>query len=579
VIKTHNFLLEQRNILELVLGYSCNNNCLYCNLNNKNKSKDRSLAESKNILRQQKKEREILIITGGEPTLRFTELLELIEFAINPSVGFKCIQLETNARMFSYLTYCSKLCDLLNKNNLNFDLLFEVALCDSSPRLHEKITCVPGSFEQTISGIKNLKSVFGIEKVCIKVIINKLNYKNVENIVKLVFNNLGMRHIEFALHQPREGIQDTMSLSYHDFAPYLQKLLNLKLNKDQYIYIDNIPLCLLKDKEKMLSSHYYSQGHGNFFKKFDLDKVLTEIDNKILCKYVESCHYGLTCDGIDKGYVEKYGYAGILKQKTNFDSNSSSLIFKENKIRKTKADAISHLSGGVDSKIASAIFAKDNPDKKIVLITYNVGVETSTNLSKISAREIMKKHNNVVAHYIITFPRNIVNHVLLYGLKNTKNNDGTLWACSLCGYFMLAASVYLHKRIFKGSIIIEGLRLAGLGLKKFHADERVYFGKRYKIKLTYPLLEVADKGNVFKLARKMGFSEETNNQGVCFFKNSKIARQYKDSLLNTNIKNGSNHEENYDFIETNNRIKFFRELLKSYGITPSISLQNTEESA
>ena len=525
MFKFKEFLCENRNVLELVTGYACNNNCVYCNVSLKRKLGNRYVSESKRILQEYRKERELLVITGGEPTLMFNDLLEIIKFARSPSINYESILLETNARIFSQPVNVSRIREVSEFRRTNVpssasSMLFEVAICGASLRLHDSITRVPGSFKQTILGIRNLASVFGANSIFVKVVINALNYKDVINITSFIFKELGIPNIEFVFSfQAGQYAEKRTLADYRELKPFIKKLLGLRLKDNQKLYLDNIPLCLLENREEMLSSHYYSQGHGHFFKRIDLDKATAKFDNKAMCKHRNQCYYGLICDGIDRTYLKHYGYRDIIKIPVDL-TKKYPIVVEEKEIDNIKADVISHLSGGVDSKTMSALFAKQHPDLKMVLITYDAGNEKSNELSRISAKEIMAKHSNIVGHYILTIPRNLASNVLLSGLKK-ELNDGTLRPCPLCSYLWLSASIYLHKKIFKGKIIIEGMRIER-ELRKYYMDERILFTRKYGIKIMHPFLELSDKKDVLKLAKNNGLSE-SGSQGVCFFKNSKLA--------------------------------------------------------
>jgi radical SAM superfamily enzyme YgiQ (UPF0313 family) len=89
--------------------------------------------------------KEELIIVGGEPTL-IKELPKIIRFAKNR--GWKKITLETNGRMFFYKDYAA----MLKESGLNKAI---ISIYGHNPILQDKITGAPGSFNQTIEGVKS----------------------------------------------------------------------------------------------------------------------------------------------------------------------------------------------------------------------------------------------------------------------------------------------------------------------------------------------------------------------------------------------------------------------------------------
>ena len=230
------------------------------------------------------------------------------------------------------------------------------------------------------------------------------------------------------------------------------------------------------------------------------------------------------------------------------------------KLKKIRADAICHLSGGIDSKTASALFAKNNPRKKIVLITYKSIMEAHNDRSRKTAKELIDKYNNITAHFLIKIPKNTIGYVFSTALYSGNRKDDTLLdPCGLCSYLWLTSSIYLHKKIFKGKFIIEGMRLAGLNFKKEYVEERTTFAKQYGILTLYPVLSFEKKEKIFILARKLGLKEE-GHQGVCVFKKSPLASVFE-ILRNTAAKK-TNPRHN----RSNDRVRLFINLLKKNGI-------------
>lgn len=84
--------------------------------------------------------------TGGEPTIR-KDIADLVAFA--RSRGAARVSLTTNARMFAYPEFCARLLDAGLGG-------ISVSLHGPDPDTHEALTCVPGSFRQTVAGVATL---------------------------------------------------------------------------------------------------------------------------------------------------------------------------------------------------------------------------------------------------------------------------------------------------------------------------------------------------------------------------------------------------------------------------------------
>ena len=147
-------LEELKTPLKIPIFHQCNNNCSFCFQIGKGGDRKRKevvfnqLQEWKND-NKESYFREEVIFTGGESTLR-DNLDVLIDYA--KQLDYKYITIESNGRAFSNLEYCKKIIDAgANK--------FIINIFGKTSEEHDKITKVPGSFEQTVKGIRNLREL------------------------------------------------------------------------------------------------------------------------------------------------------------------------------------------------------------------------------------------------------------------------------------------------------------------------------------------------------------------------------------------------------------------------------------
>jgi len=119
-----------------------------------------------------------LCITGGEPTILRDELFEVLILCKERLNNTEYIML-TNGRMFSSKRYTY---DFIKAKPLHMTL--GIPLYSNSASLHDVITSVKGSFEQTIRGITNL--IQDGQAVEIRVVVTKLNVSVLEGIAQLI---------------------------------------------------------------------------------------------------------------------------------------------------------------------------------------------------------------------------------------------------------------------------------------------------------------------------------------------------------------------------------------------------------
>lgn len=155
---------------------SCNNRCLFC-LDSEELSGRPCTSEEVEaaILEGRGLGAHRLVLSGGEPTLhpRFSELVGFARKA-----GFPWIQAVTNGRMFAYGGFCRKAASAgLDEAT--------VSLHGDSALLHDRLAGVPGAFEQTMRGIKNLLHIPGVT-VTVDIVICRANLHRLGHMVELL---------------------------------------------------------------------------------------------------------------------------------------------------------------------------------------------------------------------------------------------------------------------------------------------------------------------------------------------------------------------------------------------------------
>jgi MoaA/NifB/PqqE/SkfB family radical SAM enzyme len=119
----------------------------------------------KDEMKEIRKKTKNILISGGEPTIR-PDILDIVSYA--KSLGFTNIAIETNGRMLSYIDFCN---DIV-KCGVNE---FFVYINGPNAKVHENITQIKGSFEETLTSINNLREM--CQSVEAKVFVLKENYK------------------------------------------------------------------------------------------------------------------------------------------------------------------------------------------------------------------------------------------------------------------------------------------------------------------------------------------------------------------------------------------------------------------
>lgn len=174
----------------LRLGTACNNRCVHCTVKDLWHLPDR---DTRTCLDEMRRGRDAgcdeIVFMRGEPTIR-KDINELVREA--KLLGYRHVQLQTNGRMLAY----RKLAQKFIAEGVTF---FEVSMYGDQASLHDEISKVAGSFDQTVSGLKSLMALDADILVSIPVI--SYNFRRLSAVVETVAA-LGAGRVQFNFSRP-----------------------------------------------------------------------------------------------------------------------------------------------------------------------------------------------------------------------------------------------------------------------------------------------------------------------------------------------------------------------------------------
>ena len=295
-------------LVDLKVGFSCNNNCIHCVVSDKFAERDLNLQEIRDLI-----DSYIdcygtiqLTLTGGEITIRkdFADIIAYVQQKKDEG-KITFVDMQTNARML----YKD---DLARIAAATVDF-FLVALHSSRAEIHDSITRSKGSFSQTTAAIGNLIKYAGKEKIAIQTVINKKNYTHLKDIYGFVYETFGIKECNITFPHPI-GICMSADVvpSYEQVKPFVNEALAYCLSNDIFPYIEALPFCVL---EEGTNRKYLFE----FLKKRNIDVVgyCGERDGKLNYselfdeghrKYIscQQCPYTVQCEGVWKEHLEIY---------------------------------------------------------------------------------------------------------------------------------------------------------------------------------------------------------------------------------------------------------------------------------
>jgi MoaA/NifB/PqqE/SkfB family radical SAM enzyme len=289
--------------VDIKLSFQCNNLCRFCIQGDKRKKfNDKSAEEVKDILEKERNSCEGVVFTGGEPTLQ-KNLVNYVKYA--KKLDYKIIQIQSNARMLAHEKYCL---ELINAG-ANF---FNPAIHGSTAEIHDYLTRAPGSFNQTLQAIKNLRKFN--QNITTQTVITKINYKDLPNIAKMMVD-LKPNTFQFAFIHINDIIQANPELieeivpRYFLIEPYLKQGLKIGIDSGLMVRTEAIPYCFMKGYEKYVGE--CEIPNTNIYDGKVITKDFNEIrksEGKAKGSNCKKCKYYGICEGPWKDYPEIFGW-------------------------------------------------------------------------------------------------------------------------------------------------------------------------------------------------------------------------------------------------------------------------------
>jgi len=288
--------------LDLKVGFSCNNNCVFCAQAHKRPLGDRTTGELKKELEVAGGEGcDEVVLTGGEPTVR-KDIAQLISHA--RSLGYGLVQIQSNGRMFSYRGYVERMVKAGATE-------FSPAIHGPDSVTHDRQTRVAGSFGQTLQGIKNLKRLK--QRVITNTVVTKFNCSRLPEMARMLVS-LGVDQFQFAFVHPVGNAWKNFQAVVprkSDAAPFIREALDIAKEagyRPGDVMVEAFPFCFMEGYEQFCSEMFIppaqvrdAQGVTPHFEEW------RKSQGKVKFSQCEKCRFNLVCEGPWREYPQKYG--------------------------------------------------------------------------------------------------------------------------------------------------------------------------------------------------------------------------------------------------------------------------------
>jgi MoaA/NifB/PqqE/SkfB family radical SAM enzyme len=296
--------VSRRNVFVVGTSRFCNNNCIFCM-----EPRSRSVSEpTREVFERAAEEHQEIDFGVGEPTInpKFVDYVKMARAA-----GFKEISVTTNGRMLSVKKYARALAEA----GVN---TFKISIHGSKPAVHDALTRTPGSFRQTLAGLRNVSKLKEGYDLCIDTLttVTKLNHRDIPGLFGLVLNYpvdwLILNVIDLTGETLR--FSETLTPRYSEVDEAFSKAMELHADKIDSRGVKiaiGLPVCVLRKGLQKYFSNYERLS-------FDEEGKLVAAPlrrGRVFLEACNGCEAMDVCDGVWEEYVRIFGEGEFKAQK------------------------------------------------------------------------------------------------------------------------------------------------------------------------------------------------------------------------------------------------------------------------
>lgn len=289
--------------VDIKLHYACNNNCIHCVIADqrarvlgRGDPDFRTTAQVATELAEARSRGfELVTLTGGEPTIR-RDLPDIVRAA--RALGL-LVGLQTNGRMLAYPE--------VREGLVGQGIRFIIALHGPDAAVHDAVTRTPGSFDQTMAGIKSLAAAG--EKITLKILMSRLNGDRLDDLAQTGLA-AGAREFNFTFPHGLGNAAREHTLAIPSFAeiiPALTRAMDLLEMAGAIYMTEAVPLCLLGRHRDHASETVFRARVRSEVRQLDQparDFSRDRVEGKVHPPECGGCDILHDCEGIWREYFD-----------------------------------------------------------------------------------------------------------------------------------------------------------------------------------------------------------------------------------------------------------------------------------
>jgi len=301
--------------IDLKLGLSCNNYCCHCimepvrkRLAAEQQAIDSSFTDIERLIDTLGEQNcTSITLTGGEPTLR-KDFFDILHRVAMTSIS---ITVQSNGRLLGKEKALHALADLSRR-----DILFVIALHGDNSKLHDAVTNVPGSFQETVAAIQSLMTI-GFP-VCGKMVLSRYNVSAAADTL-MFMAKLGIDDALVAFPHAEDFTEDVLKKMLPRYAEIRDMLqaVAAALYLPKVVRWETIPFCVFPNPAFFSSSMDLEflkakiQGLGTIIEMSMTNQRINWEESRKTIKtkpqQCQECLLDYVCEGVWQEYLEFYG--------------------------------------------------------------------------------------------------------------------------------------------------------------------------------------------------------------------------------------------------------------------------------
>lgn len=251
----------------LFVTEKCNSNCIMCPMSLDSRKRGLTILQNdwSDIVDLIPENSEHITITGGEPFLEYQNLFSVME-QINKRFPRVEVLVLSNGRAFSIPKLFEGLHSLITER-----YCFAVPIHASNAELHDSITQTPGSFRQTLKGLKNLSLTKA--KIEIRIVGHRLNIADLNRTFQMlitsgvrinVINLLAMEMMGCAARN-----RDSLWVDYPMLCQAAEQGIRDTILHGIDVGLYNFPLCTIPKQMWPLAKQSITPSKVRFYEECD----------------------------------------------------------------------------------------------------------------------------------------------------------------------------------------------------------------------------------------------------------------------------------------------------------------------